>query len=142
MQELKNNIRLKTFIPLTVHDGTGDTPLNGAAVDMREIDKDGSPMFDSALIQAVIGDVGANVDVATVLIQESDTSDFSAGNSVADGGAAVDVVAGDQTVIFEVKRSKRYIRAVLTVEVSGAADDIQIAVTGILSNWAKPFPTV
>lgn len=141
MQELRNNIRLKTFIPLTIHDGDTGASLEGSAIDTREVDEDGSPLFDFALVSAVIGSVGADVTATTVYIEESDASDFAT-SSVAEGGEAQDVIAGDTTVNFEVKRTKRYLRAVLTVEEDGVADDVEVAVVGILSNWAKPLPIV
>jgi len=138
MQQLKNKIRLVTFIPLTVHNGDADASLEGDAIDTKNGE---SQTFDSALVTAVIGEVGADVDVATVTIQEDDASDFSS-PTTAQGGEAVDVVAGDLTQSFQILRSKRYLRALLTIEESGAGDDVEIAVTGVLANWSKPFPII
>lgn len=90
---------------------------------------------------ANIGAVGADVDVATVKVEESDSSTFASGNTVAAGGEAVDVIAGDASFTFQVLRTKRYIRVVLDVEEDGAADDVEIAATAILNNWARPYHT-
>jgi len=136
-QTLKGNIKLVTVLPLTVHNGDSNTPLNGDAIDMQA-----SGGFENALVLAQVGAVGANISALTLKIQESDSSTFASGNTDAEGGAAVSVLAGALTQSFQIKRTKRYIRAVLTVTESGAADDVEIAATAVLSNWAKPFPTV
>lgn len=139
METLKNNIKVVTFIPLTVHEGNGNTALNGDAIDTKNGE---SESFDGALITAVIGAVGADVSALTLTIQESDSSTFASGNTTAEGGDAVDVLAGDLTQTFQIKRTKRYLRAVLAVTEGGADDNVEIAVTGILCKWAKPFPII
>jgi hypothetical protein len=138
MQELRNNIRVQTFVPLTVSNET----VEGDAVDTYEVNDVASPAFTTAFITAVVGAVGADVLTATVKIEESDSSTFASGVSTARGGDAVNVFAGDMTVNFQVQRTKRYLRAVVTITEDGAADTVQFAVTGILSNWALPIPTV
>lgn len=140
METLKNNIKVVTMIPLTVHNGDSDTGLDGSAVDMY-VTSDG-PAFDTALVTAVVGAVGADVSAATIKIEESDASDFGSGVTTCEGGDAVSVLAGDDTFSFQVKRTKRYIRAALEVEEDGAADDVELAVTAVLTNWALPMPTL
>lgn len=139
MHELRNNIKLVTLIPLTIHNGDSNTDLAGDGVDTKNGE---SESFDTALVTAVIGAVGADVSTATLTIQEDDESDFSGSPTTAEGGDAVDIIAGDLTQTFQIKRTKRYLRAYLTVEEDGAADDVEIAVTAVLCNWAKPFPII
>lgn len=138
METLKNNIKAVTVLPLTVFDGD-NTPLEGDAIDMYQT-SDG-PAFDTALVTAVVGAVGADVSEALLSIEEDDDEEFG-DPSVAEGGTAVDVVAGDLTQTFQIRRTKRYIRAVLAVTEDGAGDTVEIAATAILCNWAKPFPLV
>lgn len=140
MQTLENNIRLVTVLPLTVVDGDA-TPILGSAIDTYE-DSEGIHSFDSALITAVVGAVGADVSAATITIQEANDSGFATSPTTAEGGEAQSIVAGTVTKIFQIKRTKRYLRAVIAITEAGAADTIQVAITGVLANWAKPFPVV
>jgi hypothetical protein len=138
METLKNNIKVVTMIPLTVHDGDSNAELEGDAIDTY-VNADG-PAFNTALVTAIIGAVGADVSEALLKIEESDSSTFASGVTTAEGGEAVDVVAGDLTQTFQIRRTKRYLRAVLTPTEDGAADDVEIAVSAILCDWAKPMP--
>jgi len=140
MEQLRNNIRVATLLPLAAVDGD-NTPVAGDAVDMREIDDAGSGFFDTALVTAVVGAIGADVSAATLTIQEDDDSEFG-DPSTAAGGAAVNIFAGDLTTTFQIQRTKRYIRALVTITEDGAGDTVEIAATAILCNWAKPFPIV
>lgn len=135
-ESLQNKIKLVEVIPLTIHDGDSNTDLESDAVDMTPSDVEES--YDSALVIAQIGAVGADISALTLKIEEDDDSSFSS-PSVAEGGTAIDVSAGDSTFSFQVKRSKQYIRAVLEVTEDGAGDDVEIAVSAILNNWATPY---
>jgi len=139
METLQNNIKIVEVIPLTIHDGDSNTDLASDAVDTYQT-ADG-PSFDSGLFIAQLGAVGADISALTLTIQEDDDENFSS-PTTADGGAATDVSAGDSTFTFQVKRTKRYLRAYLAVTEDGAADDVEIAVSAVLNNWAKPYPTV
>lgn len=134
-EQLRNKISIVEAIPLTVHDGDSDASLEGDAIDMAPSVEQA---YDSALVVANIGAVGADVTVATVKVEEDDDSAFGSA-SVAKGGEATSVLAGDLTVSFQVTRTKRYIRVVLDVEEDGAGDDVEIASTAILNNWAVPY---
>lgn len=134
MKTLPDNIKVVTVLPLTAFDGD-NTPLEGDPIDMHA-----DVGFETALVTAVVGAVGADVSEALLSIEESDSATFASGNTVMEGGTAVDVVAGDLTQTFQVRRTKRYMRAVLAVTEGGADDNVEIAATAILCNWAKPFP--
>lgn len=141
METLKNNIRLVTFIAPVVADE--DSEPTSSIIDTREVAaEDGSPSFDGALIRANIGAFGADLTNVKVKIEESNDNDFSdSSETVADGGAEQTATeAGELT--FQIKRTKRYLRAVVVMTASGAADTAPISVNGILHNWAKPFPIV
>ena len=130
---MKNPVTVVEVVPLTIHDGDADAALESAAVDMQQ-----AGGYEAALVIAQLGAVGANVTALTLTIEEDDDSAFGSA-TVAEGGTATSVLAGDDTFTFQVKRTKRYIRAVLAVTETGAADDVEIAVSAILNNWAKPF---
>lgn len=139
MQDLKNNIRLVTLLAPAVLD-EDNSPITSSIIDTREIDKAGSPMFDSALIRARFGTFGANVTAVKVKIHESDASN-GASSTLADGGTEVTLAEAGE-VSFQVKRSKRYIFAIVTITADGATDTVPGAINGILCNWALPFPIV
>lgn len=138
METLKNNIRLVTFVAPVVADE--DSEPSSSIVDTYE-NADG-PHFDGALIRANIGTFGADLTNVKVKIEESNDDDFSdASETVADGGAEQTATAAGE-LTFQIRRTKRYLRAVVTMTASGAADTAPLAITGILHNWAKPFPIV
>jgi len=130
---MKNPVAVIQVIPLTDHEGDGNAALESAAVDMQQ-----AGYYEAALVIAQLGAVGANVTALTLTIEEDDDSAFG-DPTVAYGGAAISVLAGDATFTMQVKRTKRYIRAVLQPTETGAADNVQIAVSAILNNWALPF---
>lgn len=136
MQTLKNYIRLVTFVAPVVADE--DSEPTSSIIDTQAT---GGP-FDGALIRANIGTFGADLTNVKVKIEESNDDDFSdASETVADGGAEQTATeAGELT--FQVARSKRYLRAVITMTASGAADTAPVSITGLLHNWAKPLPIV
>lgn len=134
-ESLKNKIKIVEAIPLTIHNGDADASLEGDAIDMASSVEEA---YDSALVIANIGAVGADVSATTVKVEESDTSNFASA-SVVKGGEATSVLAGDLTVTFQIQRTKRYIRVVLDVTEAGASDDVEIASTAILNNWAVPY---
>lgn len=136
MKTLGDYIRLATFVAPVVADE--DSEPTSSIIDTMA---SGGP-FDAALVRANIGTFGADLTNVKVKIEESNDDDFSdASETVADGGAEQTATeAGELT--FQVQRTKRYLRAVVTMTASGAADTAPIAITGILHNWAKPLPIV
>ena len=110
---------------------------NGSAIDSRVAN---SLLFDTALITANVGAITGTPDSVTITIQESDSSTFASGNTTAEGGDAQTVVANGQYV-WQVRRTKRYLRAVVTVT-GGSTPTALIAVEGLLTNWATPFPII
>lgn len=139
METLTDNIRLVTFVAPVVADE--DSEPTGNIIDTKEIAAEaGSPRFDGALIRAVAGTFGADLTGIAIEIQESDNADGSSG-TVAEGGASQSLSeAGALT--FQVKRSKRYLKAVTTMTAGGAGDTAPLAIVGILHNWAHPLPLV
>lgn len=140
MQELKNNIRAVTFLLPEVLDA--DTAVNvSEIIDTRELDTANSGSFDTALIVATIGTAGADITDIDIKIEESDSSTFVSGVTVAEGGAERAVVE-ESSNLFQIKRTKRYLRATVTLAEDGEADTVPVAITGILCNWSTPFPIV
>jgi len=107
---------------------------NGAAVDSYLAD---GSSFDTALIKAAIGNLGTQ-ETTKVKIQEADDSGFTA-PTTAEGGDEV-TVAADNVYSFQIKRAKRYLRAVVTFTTPGATPTAEVHVSGILCNWDLPFP--
>lgn len=138
MNELRNNIKLVTFFALAAVDGD-NTPVASSIIDTKNGE---SESFDGALIIAQVGAVGADVSAVTLTVQESDSSTFASGVTTAEGGDAVSVVDGDLTQTFQIRRTKRYLRVLATITESGAADTVELAVTGVLNKWAKPYPVI
>lgn len=138
MQTLENNIKLVTFVAPVVADE--DSEPTSSIIDTYET-SDG-PSFDAALIRANIGTFGDDLTNVKVKIEESNDDDFSdASETVMDGGAEQTATEAGE-LVFQVQRTKRYIRAVITMTASGAADTAPVSVNGILHNWAKPLPIV
>lgn len=141
METLKNNIRLVTFVAPVVADE--DSEPTSAIVDTRQIPAEAvSPSFDGALIRATIGTFGDDLTGVKVKIEESDDNDFSDSSETVALGGAEQTAADTGELVFQVKRSKRYLRAVVTMTATGAADTAPVAITGILHNWATPYPIV
>lgn len=141
METLKNNIRLVTFLAPVVADE--DSEPTSSIVDTREVAAEaGSPSFDGALIRAKVGTFGANLDSVAITIEESNDDDFSDNSeTVAEGGAEQTLTEAGE-LIFQIRRTKRYLRAVVDMTASGSADTAPMSIDGILHNWAKPFPIV
>jgi hypothetical protein len=135
MTDLKGNIRVVELLPLTVTDET----IEGSGVDMYET---ANAHFETALILASVGAVGGDVTALTIKIEESDASDFGSGVTTAKGGDAQNVLAGDETFVFQITRTKRYIRAVVTETEDGEDANVEVAVVGLLTNWSTPMPLV
>jgi len=133
MKTLRQNIQIKQVLPIQVIVDTTE----GAAIDTRQ---GGGNNFDTALVNVEIGDLGTQATTA-VKIEESDTSDFSAGNQVAKGGEEV-TVAADTSYKMEVERAKRYLRAVVTFATPGVTPTAEVFIGAILWNAQKPFPVV
>lgn len=133
MKALGQNIRLAKLLPIQVLTAT----TNGSAVDTLLGD---GFRFDSALVNVEIGNLGTQASTG-VKIEESDTSDFSSGVSVAKGGEEV-TVAADTSYKMEVERTKRYLRAVVTLTTPGATPSVEVFVGAVLWNVPKPFPVV
>jgi len=128
-KELENNIKLAELLPIQVITATAE----GAATDTRLADES---RFSSALVRVAIGDLGDQTSTK-VKIEEDDDAAFGAA-SVAEGGEEV-TVAADNTYKMEIKRKKRYLRAVVTIA-GGAAPSAEVHISGILCDWGKPFP--
>lgn len=136
MKTLSDYIRLATFVAPVVADE--DSEPTSSIIDTMA---SGGP-FDAALIRANIGTFGADLTNVKVKIEESNDDDFSdASETVADGGAEQTATATGE-LVFQVNRSKRYLRAVITMTASGSGDTAPVSITGILHNWAKPLPIV
>ena len=129
-EQMKNIIKVVDLLAIGVH--SGDT--SGDAVDMRSSNY---LNFEGALVRVAIGDIGGTPDSVSVKIEESDSSTFASGNTEAEGGAAFDVEA-DNVYTLQVKRTKRYIRAVVTFT-NGTSPDVEAHIEAVLNNWAKPY---
>lgn len=139
MDELKNNIRVVTFLSPEVLD-EDNSPIASAIIDTYETTN--GPSFDTALITAQVGEYGADVTDVEIKIEESDDSTFGdASETIANGGEEVSVDE-ETAVAFQILRTKRYLRATVTITAGGAGDTVPVAITGILCKWAKPFPIV
>jgi hypothetical protein len=129
-KQLNQNIKPTDLIPIQVINDT----INGSAVDSYLAD---GSSFDTALIKAAIGDLGSQA-TTKVKIQEADDSGFTT-PTTAEGGDEV-TVAADNVYSFQIKRAKRYLRAVVTMTTPGATPSAEVHVSGILCNWDLPFP--
>lgn len=140
METLKDNVRLVTMLaPAAIDEDS--SPITSTVIDTREIAaEDGSPSFDAALVVASLGTFGADLTNVKIKIHESDASDGSA-STLAEGGDEVTATAAG-AVSFQIRRTKRYLLAILTLTASGAADTVPASIVAVLSNWAKPFPIV
>ena len=128
-KELENNIKLVDLLPIQKI----TTTTNGAAIDTRLPDES---RFSSALVRVAIGDLGDQTSTK-VKIEEDDDPNFGS-PSVAEGGEEI-TVAADNTYKMEIKRSKRYLRAVVTIT-GGTSPSAEVHINGILCDWGKPFP--
>jgi len=94
--------------------------------------------FDAGLVRIHVGKITGTPTSVKVKIEESDVANFGSGVTVISGGAEITVV---EDTIYEkqVQRTKKYIRATVTVT-GGSTPHAAIAVDAILCNWALPFP--
>ncbi len=129
-KQLNQNISPVELIPIQVINAT--TP--GAAVDSYLAD---GSSFDTALIKAAIGNLGTQA-TTKVKIEEADDSGFAA-PTTAEGGAEI-TASADTVYSFQIKRAKRYLRAVVTFTTPGATPSAEVHIDGILCNWDLPFP--
>ncbi len=135
MQELRGNIKQVDLLPIQIITSTATG--TGSAVDMTP---SGGDRFDAMLVKVAIGNIAGDVAPTSVKvkIQESDSSTFGSGVTTAEGGDEV-TVSADTVYTFQVKRAKRYTRVIATVT-GGTNPTVEIHVSAILCNWAKPFP--
>lgn len=135
METIKNNIRLVSFVPPVVADE--DSEPTSAVIDTFET---ADAHFDGALIRAEVGTFGADLTNVKVKVQESDAADGSNPTDARGGAEGTLTEAGE--LVFQVERSKRYLLVVITMTASGATDTAPVSVSGILHNWAAPYPIV
>lgn len=128
-KQLDQNIKIVQLIPIQTITAT----TNGSAIDTKI-----SEMFnmDTALVNIEVGDLGDQTSTK-VKIEEDDDSNFGSA-SVAEGGDEI-TVAADNSYKMEIKRAKRYLRAVITIT-GGTSPSAEVFVGGVLCNWQKPFP--
>lgn len=107
--------------------------VSGSAVDTKQ-----GEQFETGLVRIIVGKITGTPTSVKVKIEESDSSTFASGNTVIAGGEEV-TVAQDTIYQKEIKRTKKYVRATVTVT-GGTSPHAAIAVDAILCNWATPFP--
>jgi hypothetical protein len=139
METLKNNIRIKTMLVPAVID-EDNSPITSTVIDTYENAEEDTPKFGTALVIANLGTFGANLTSVKIKIHESANSNGSS-STLADGGAEVTVTEAGQ-VQFQVKRTKRYLLAILTLAATSTADTVPASIVAVLGNWAKPFPII
>lgn len=133
MKSLGQNIKTTQLLPIqTLNDSA-----NGSAVDTLLGD---GFRFDTALVNVEIGNLGTQASTK-VKIEESDDGSGFTGATVAKGGEEV-TVADDHSYKMEIERTKRYLRAVVTLTTPGATPSAEVFVGAILWNAQKPFPVV
>lgn len=93
--------------------------------------------FDSALALIEIGNITGTPTSVKVKVEEDDDSAFG-GAAVAEGGTEI-TVAQDHSYTMEIKRTKRYLRIVVTTA-GGSTPTVECFGAFILWNAAKPFP--
>jgi hypothetical protein len=140
MEILRNNIKPVTFLAPVALD-EDNSPITSSIIDTKEVAaEDGSPSFDGALVKALVGVFGANLTSVKVKIHESANSNGSS-STLAEGGDEVTFTEAG-VANFQIRRTKRYLLAIVTMAATGAGDTAPVAIVGILNNWAKPFPIV
>ncbi len=93
--------------------------------------------FDTALALIEIGDITGTPTSVKIKVEEDDDSAFG-GAAVADGGAEI-TVAADHSYTMEIKRTKRYLRIVVTTA-GGTTPTVECFGAFLLWNAQKPFP--
>ena len=135
MKQLVGEIKSVKFLKPTSITATA----SGSAIDTQVND---ALSFETAYVTANVGAIGGDVAPTSVKIkiQESDSSTFASGVTTAEGGDEV-TVAADTQYVWQVRKTKRYLRETITVT-GGTNPTALIGVTGLLTNWATPFPTI
>jgi len=129
---MKNNFSKAVSIEIQTIPSTGS--LDGDAVDTKVAE---SETFDTALALIEIGNITGAPSSVKVKIEEDDDSGFGTA-TVADGGAEITVVQ-DHSYTEEIKRTKRYLRMVVTTT-AGTTPTVECFGAFILWNAQKPFP--
>lgn len=136
METLKNNIKLVTFqAPATIDED--NSPITATVIDTYGTEPE---KFDGALIRAQVGAFGADLTSVKVKVYESANSNGSSSTLALGGDEQTLTAAGE--LVFQVNRSKRYLVVIITMAASGAGDTAPACITGILHNWATPYPIV
>lgn len=132
MRLLKEKLKKIVLLPNQVL----SVDTNGSGVDTYQ---DGSkPAFETALVDVAIGALGTQA-ATKVKIEESDDSGFGSGVQAAKGGEEITVTASTNYKM-EIQRTKRYLRAVLTLTTPGGGPSVGIYVGAYLWNAQTPFP--
>ncbi len=129
MQTLSNNISTKNALSSTSLTASGV----GGTIDCFG---NGSETFDSAL---VVANVGAIVGAPVVAVSVEESEDGVTFTNASGGGLTT--VSGNASYVFQVNRSKRYIRLSVTIT-GGTTPTVAIGATAILTNWATPYPLI
>lgn len=124
---MKNPITIVNMLTNDAHSGD----QNGATVDMQQ-----AGGYEAALALASVGAFTGTPTTVEIYFEEDDASNFASA-TVVEGGEATEVSA-DSQYSFQLKRTKRYVRAVLDFT-GGTTPTAEVAIQGILNNWAKPF---
>lgn len=132
MKTLNQEIRLVQLLPIQVIAET----TNGSAVDTKV---NNQFSFETALVNVEIGNLGDQEDTK-VKIEESDSATFATGNTEAAGGEEF-TVSADTSYTKQIKRTKRYLRAVVTIG-DGDTPQAEVFVGGLLCNAEIPMPIV
>jgi hypothetical protein len=127
METMKNPITIANMLDNDAHSGD----QNGDTVDMQQ-----AGGYETALALASVGAFTGSPTTVEIYFEEDDDSGFGSA-TVVEGGEATEVSA-DSQYNFELKRSKRYIRAVLDFT-GGSSPTAEVAIQALLTNWAKPF---
>jgi uncharacterized protein YaiE (UPF0345 family) len=135
---LKGEIKLVNALPIQTLTGTANitTTHPGSVLDTKLSEM---YSFDTALFQIQIG-VLANAPTVKVKVQEANKSDFTDASNAA-GGEEI-TVAANSSYKMEIERTKRYLRALVTMTSGATAGTVVIYVGATLCNWEKPFPTL
>lgn len=130
---LNQDIKMIQFVPVQVLAET----TNGAAKDMQVNEMFS---FETVLADVEIGNLGSQA-LTKVKIQESDSATFASGVTTAEGGDEI-TVSADTSYKMEVQRTKRYLRAVVTLTTPGGGPSVEIFIGGMLWNASRPYPIV
>lgn len=127
METMKNPIAVVSMLTNDAHSGD----QNGDTIDMQQ-----AAGYETALALASVGAITGSPTAVEISFEEDDASNFASATAV-EGGEATEVAA-DTQYSFQLKRTKRYMRAVLTFT-DGTTPTAEVAIQALLTNWAKPF---